>query len=91
MIGSFVYRPPSEHAVTIELFWDGARRSAMVTVPIAVEEELVQSSLPTNEAMSLESALPYAIFVALKSECDVNICGDRSVWNDRWGALEAPN
>ena len=89
MIGTFTFCSASRDAVSIKLFWDGSRRSAIVSVPDHVEEILGLDDLPVNESMNLESALPYAIFVAMKSECSINICGDRSVWNESWGRLNS--
>jgi hypothetical protein len=37
--------------------------------------------------MSIESALSYAIFLAIRTGTSLVIAGDRSLWNPDWGYL----
>ncbi|MND03429.1 hypothetical protein D3C83_232360 [compost metagenome] len=37
--------------------------------------------------MSVESALCYAIFLAIRSNTSLVIAGDRGAWNSDWGYL----
>ena len=88
MIASFAYRSPSKHAVTVSLLWKGEQRFASVAFPHEIQAELDLQNLPGGGLMTLASALSFAVFVALSSDRPVNITGDSSVWDPKWGSLQ---
>jgi hypothetical protein len=89
MIGSFLYssRPrPEDVAVWLQRR-DGADNARIVLSP-RVERMLVDGSYPPPApSMSIESALCYAIFLAIRTETSLVITGDRAAWNPDWGYL----
>lgn len=89
MIGSFLYssRPrPEDVAVWLQRR-DGADSARIVLSP-HLERMLVDRSYPPpSPRMSIESALCYAIFLAIRTETSLVIAGDRAAWNPDWGYL----
>jgi hypothetical protein len=89
MIGSFLYssRPrPEDVAVWLQLR-DGAG-TARIVLPARIERLLVDRAYPPPApSMSIESALCYAIFLAIRTGTSLVIAGDRDAWNPDWGYL----
>ena len=89
MIGNFLYsnraRPDD---VTVWLQRGSDSGAARIILPSRLERMLVESGYPPPApSMSIESALSYAIFLAIRSESALVIAGDRDVWNPDWGYL----
>lgn len=89
MIGSFLYSSrPRPDDVTVWLQRTGDVRSARIVVPPRLERMMTESAYPPpSPAMSIESALCYAIFIALRADASLVIAGDRTAWNPDWGYL----
>lgn len=90
MIADFDYREHGDpNAITIQMLWDADSRSARVNLPARLQTwAQVQSIDVPDEVMTLESAIAYAIFLAMKENCRLVLSGDRSVWNAEWGHLQ---
>ncbi len=89
MIGSFLYssRPRSDD-VAVWLQHRAGVASARIVLPPRIERLLIERSYPPPApTMSIESALCYAIFLAIRTETSLVIAGDRHVWNPDWGYL----
>ena len=66
------------------------RAVADVYVPPAValaHPDLVQPHLLSD--LSVESAMAYGIFIAMKARVSLCVTGDRSGWTSTWGSLVA--
>ena len=89
MIGSFLYssRPrPDDVAVWLQRR-DGAD-TARIVLPPRLERLLIERNYPPPApTMSIESALCYAIFLAIRTESSLIIAGDQAAWNPDWGYL----
>lgn len=89
MIGSFLYssRPRPEDVVVWLQHRDGAH-SARIVLPTRLERMMIASNYPPPApTMSVESALSYALFLAIRTESSLVIAGDRAAWNPDWGYL----
>jgi hypothetical protein len=89
MIGNFLYsnraRPDD---VTVWLQRGGDHGAARIILPSRLERMLADSGYPPPApSMSIESALSYAIFLAIRTQTPLVIAGDRDVWNPDWGYL----
>ena len=89
MIASFLFASrPRPDDVTVWLERGGERGAARILLPPRIERMLADSGYPPPApTMSIESALSYAIFLAIRSESSLLIAGDRDVWNADWGYL----
>ena len=90
MIGSFLYSTlPRSGDVTVWLQQghDGAHTARIILPPRLTEMLSEQSYPPPAPVMSIESALCYAIFLAIRTETSLVITGDRAAWNPDWGYL----
>ncbi len=89
MIGSFLYssRPrPDDVAVWLQRRPDSD--TARIVLPPVIEDMLIERNYPPPAPrMSIESALCYAIFLAIRTETSLVITGDRAAWNPDWGYL----
>jgi hypothetical protein len=90
MIGSFLYsaRPRPDD---ITLWLQGAQGGA-VSARILLPTRLIsmmseQGYPPPGPSMSIDSALSYAVFLAIRSHATLVIAGDRAAWNPDWGYL----
>ena len=89
MIGSFLYssRPKPEY-VAVWLRRRPGADSARIVLPPAIERMMIAGSYPPPApTMSVESALCYAIFLAIRTSTSMVIAGDRDAWNPDWGYL----
>jgi hypothetical protein len=89
MIGSFLYssRPRSED-VAVWLQRHADADSARIVLPPRIQRMMTDSSYPPPApSMSIESALSYAIFLAIRTGSSLIITGDRTAWNPDWGYL----
>ncbi len=88
MIGSFLYsaRPrPDDIAVWLHR---NPNAVARLVLPAGMERRLAESDYPPPApVMSVESALCYGIFLAIRCHGSLVIAGDRSAWNPDWGYL----
>jgi hypothetical protein len=89
MIGSFLYSSrPRPEDVAVWLQHRAGADSARIVLPQHIERLLVDRSYPPPApSMSIESALCYAIFLAIRTESSLVITGDRAAWNPDWGYL----
>jgi hypothetical protein len=89
MIGSFLYSSrPRPDDVTVWLQRRDDSTSARIILPRHIEHALVERSYPPPApSMSIESALSYAIFLAIRTQSSLMIAGDRDAWNPDWGYL----
>ena len=89
MIGSFLYSSrPRPHDVTVWLQRGGGAAAARIILPPDIERAVIAKSYPPpGPNMSIESALSYAIFLAIRTESSLVIAGDRELWNPDWGYL----
>jgi hypothetical protein len=89
MIGSFLYssRPrPEDVAVWLQRGNGGG--SARIVLPPRLQRMMTESAYPPPApSMSIESALSYAIFLAIRTDLSLVITGDRTLWNPDWGYL----
>lgn len=90
MIGQFVYSEKLDpDGITIVLVTDTSGRAvADVLVPPVVAfvyRDLVQPTLLSS--LSVESAMAYGIFLAMKARVSLLISGDRAGWQTSWGSL----
>ena len=90
MIGSFLYSTlPRSGDVTVWLQQghDGAHTARIILPPRLTEMLAEQDYPPPAPMMSIESALCYAVFLAIRSKIAMVISGDRAAWNPDWGYL----
>jgi len=89
MIGSFLYSSrPRPDDVAIWLQDHGAAGSARIVLPARIERMMTESNYPPPApTMSIESALSYGIFLAVRTGTSLVIAGDRAAWNADWGYL----
>jgi hypothetical protein len=89
MIGSFLYSSrPRPNDVTVWLQRGGDGGTARIILPREIEEAIITRSYPPPApSMSIESALSYAVFLAIRTETSLVIAGDRALWNPDWGYL----
>jgi len=90
MIGSFLYsdRPrPDDVTVWLQRSGSGAG-TARIVLPRDIEGAIIARNYPPPApGMSIESALSYGIFLAMRTGASLVIGGDRSLWNPDWGYL----
>jgi hypothetical protein len=89
MIGSFLFSTrPRPDDVTVWLQRGGDAGTARIILPKEIEGAIMARDYPPPApSMSIESALSYAIFLAMRTETSLLIAGDRSLWNPDWGYL----
>ena len=90
MIGSFLYSAlPRSGDVTVWLqHGQGGAHTARIILPPRLTEMLAGHNYPPPApVMSIESALCYAVFLAMRSGIAMMISGDRAAWNPDWGYL----
>lgn len=89
MIASFLYSSrPRPDDVTVWLQRGGHKGSARILLPARIERLLAESGYPPPAPnMSIDSALSYAVFLAIRTNTSLVIAGDREVWNADWGYL----
>ena len=89
MIGSFLYSSrPRPEDVSVWLQRRDAVDSARIVLPSRIERLLTESSYPPPApTMSIESALSYAVFLAIRTRSSLVITGDRAAWDPDWGYL----
>ncbi len=91
MIADFDYSQ-GEHseAVMVRLYWSSAgERCGRILVPAPLSEMLEAGGYPPHsDAMALEAALSYGVFIALKAGQPIQLTGDASVWKREWGTLK---
>ncbi len=88
MIGSFLYAPrPRPDDIAVWLRRD-PHAVARLMLPEGMEKLLDERDYPPPAPiMSVESALSYGIFLAIRCHFSLVIAGDRSAWNPDWGHL----
>ena len=90
MIGRFNYEVnPPEDCVAICMLWtqDG-KRSALLNIPVYLQDEVEQQSLPDpDETFSLDGALAYGVVLSIRSGLGLRLSGDLSVWREEWGQV----
>ena len=89
MIGSFLFSSrPRPDDVTVWLQRGGDAGSARIILPTEIERAIAARNYPPPApGMSIESALSYAIFLAIRTGSSLVIAGDQSLWNPDWGYL----
>lgn len=89
MIGSFLYsNRPRPDDVAVWLQRRAGADTARIVLPPAIEGLLIDRNYPPPApTMSVESALCYAIFLAIRTRTSLVITGDQSAWNPDWGHL----
>lgn len=89
MIGSFLYSSrPRSGDVAVWLQHHADADSARIVLPPRIERMMSESSYPPPAPiMSIESALSYAVFLAIRTGTSLVIAGDRAAWNPDWGYL----
>lgn len=89
MIGSFLYSSrPRPDDVAVWLQHRAGADAARIVLPPRIEHMLIERNYPPPApTMSIESALCYAIFLAIRTETSLVITGDRAAWNPDWGYL----
>lgn len=89
MIGSFLFssRPrPDDVVVWLQRGPRGA--AARLSLPDDIQRLLVERNYPPMApSMTIESALSYGIFLAIRSGSSLVIAGDKQLWNAEWGYL----
>jgi len=89
MIGSFLYvsRPrPDDVTVWLQPADDGGR--ARILLPSRLASMMGEEGYPPPApVMTIESALCYSVFLAMRAGVSLVISGDRAVWNANWGYL----
>lgn len=90
MIGNFIYcgQPrPDDVTVWLHRGAEGAP-SARLLLPSRLTSMMAEQSYPPpSPVMSLDSALSYAVFLAMRARLPLVISGDRSLWQSDWGYL----
>ena len=89
MIGSFLYSSrPRPEDVAVWLEHRAGADSARIVLTSRIERMLTDGSYPPPAPkMSVESALCYAIFLAIRTRTSLVIAGDQSAWKPDWGYL----
>lgn len=90
MIGEFYYAAGGEsRAVTVLMQWRDGRRTGRIVLATELAQALDAQALPAyaDDDLGLETALSYALFIAMQAETPLVLSGDRSVWKASWGTL----
>ena len=91
MIGNFLFsgRPrPDDVVVWLQIGGAHGAASARIALPADIQQLLVDRDYPPlAPSMSVESALCYGIFLAIRSKASLVIAGDKRAWNADWGYL----
>jgi hypothetical protein len=94
LIGNFRFVDhPSDQDVALELmFSSSGERLGFLHFGEDIRLGLDQIGFPAKEeVLPLETALGYAIAVAMRANRSLTLTGDPSVWNPEWGMLRAPD
>lgn len=90
MIANFCYTVcPDENCVAVAMTWgsDGSRQGTLV-LPSFLRSQIEAEKMPTTQdALSIDGALAYAVVLAVRSELALTLTGDISVWREQWGQL----
>jgi len=90
VIGDFLF---SDKVLTTEIMvrleYDSAgKRAARMMVPRDVAVQMADANYPSAPgSMTVESALAFALMLAVRSKRSLVITGDPSVWDASWGVL----
>lgn len=89
MIGSFLYSSRARpEDVAVWLQHRNGTDDARIVLPARIERMMIERNYPPPApSMSVESALCYAIFLAIRTDTSLVITGDRNAWNPDWGYL----
>ena len=89
MFGCFLFSSrPRPDDVTVWLQRGSDSGAARIILPREIEHAIIARNYPPPApSMSIESALSYAIFLAIRTGTSMVIAGDRSLWNPDWGYL----
>ena len=90
MVGNFAFtNVPQSDAITVNMRWSvDAQRVGSLNLPKQLGLLLEEADFPSASGeMALESAVSYGIFLAMRSDTPLLLCGDRTVWNPSWGDL----
>jgi hypothetical protein len=90
VIGTFHYSGEADAgAVSVRMAWRDSERMGRLVLAPELHASLSASAYPAldSEGLALESALSYAVFIAMSAEIPLVLTGDRSVWNKQWGNL----
>ena len=91
MIGSFLYvsRPrPDDVTVWLQPGGDDAGTRARILLPPRLSAMMIdQNYPPPAPVLSIESALSYGLFLAMRANASLVISGDRALWRPDWGYL----
>ena len=93
MIGQFHYqRRPSTDSIVVEMGWgQGGEPTGSVTVPDEIRQSAHDYSVPMlapGESLSLAMAVGYAVTIAMLTDQQLCLTGDRSAWREEWGWLD---
>lgn len=90
MIGNFFYTSrPAVDCIAVCMTWgpDGARKGTLV-VPHSLREHIEAERMPsTDEALSIDGALAYAVVLSIRAGLSLTLSGDISVWPVEWGQV----
>lgn len=90
MIGSFLYsvRPrPEDVTIWLEAGADESTRARIVLPPRLSAMMVDQNYPPPAPVLTVESALSYGVFLAMRANVSLVISGDRDLWRPDWGYL----
>jgi hypothetical protein len=90
VIGNFAYAAAiGAGAVGVEMS-RGPRSQRLGKLIVPTDTQAVMAAAnypPVDEALPLETALAYAITIAIKANLQLSLTGDASVWDPKWGVL----
>ena len=90
MIGSFLYagRPrPDDVTVWLQAGTDDSTRARILLPPRLSALMVEQNYPPPAPVLTIESALSYGLFLAMRAGVSLVISGDRALWQAEWGYL----
>nr|WP_295884938.1 hypothetical protein [uncultured Devosia sp.] len=95
MIGQFLYeaRPPIG-SIIVEMAWQEGEPTGSVTVPAEVRQSAIDNHVPVlepGESLSLALAVGYAVTIAMLTDQELCLTGDRTAWREEWGWLNRSN
>src|ERR1700743_1410927 len=75
--------------IMVRLEYDSeGKRAARMLVPRDVAAQMIDANYPVAQgAMSVESAVAFALMLAVRSKRSLVLTGDPSAWDASWGVL----
>lgn len=95
MIGQFHFnaRPP-EGVIIVRMAWQAGEPTGSVIVPVGIRRSAIENDVPMlepGESLSLAMAVGFAVTIAMLTDQELCLTGDRTAWREEWGWLDRMN